>query len=102
MLYSYNICGQMFCKSRAGERESMIDPDLKREINWYIDEKIEEHNTANQKEFKRLRDGQLKIEADISGVESRLTVEVQSVREASEIAHKEIIERLARLEQRLS
>ena len=80
----------------------MIDPDLKREINWYIDEKIEEHNTANQKEFKRLRDGQLKIEADISGVESRLTVEVQSVREASEIAHKEIIERLARLEQRLS
>lgn len=101
----------------------MIDPDLKREINWYIDEQIEKHNTANQEQFQMLRDGQLKIEADlgdlesrlsaeigsvesrlsaeIGSVESRLSAEIQAVRAASETAHKEIIERLARLEQRL-
>lgn len=88
----------------------MIEPDLKREINWYIDEQIEKHNEANQRQFQMLRDGQLKIEADvggvetklmgeIGGVETRLIDEIRAVRAASDTAHKEIIERLERLEQ---
>ena len=76
----------------------MIEPDLKREINWYIDEEIDKHNDANQKQFKMLRDGQLKIEADMEGLETRLTGEIRAVRVASETAHKEIIDRLERLE----
>lgn len=63
--------------------------DWKREVHRYIDEQIEAHNTANQKEFKKLRDGQLHILAELA-----------QVLEASATAHKEIIERLERLEQK--
>ena len=100
----------------------MIDSDWKSEVHRYIDEGIDAHNTANQKEFKLLhqaiRDGRLKTEADISSTESRLTEKIdsaesrltekiESVRAASETAHKSILEtlddiiaRLDRLEKR--
>ena len=74
------------------------EEEWKREVHAYIDEQIEKHNTANQKEFRALRDGQLKLEADVAGVEERLTGEIRKVLAASAKAHKEIIERLERLE----
>lgn len=66
------------------------EDEWKREVHTYIDEQIEKHNTANQREFQLLRDGQLKLSA-----------EIQTVLEASATAHKEIIERLERLESKL-
>ena len=63
-----------------------------------IEADIEAHNTANQKEFRQIRDGQLKVEADIDGLESRLTAKIEQVLAASATAHKEILERLERLE----
>ncbi len=85
------------------------DHEWKREVHSYIDEQIEEHNTANQREFERLRDGQLalqsdissletKVTADISSLETTLTSEIRSVLAASAEAHQEIIARLERLE----
>ncbi len=78
--------------------------EWKREVNRYIDEKIEAHNTANQNKFRALRDGQIKIEADIA----ELGQEVRATRHASETAHKsiqgtqkEILEHLKRLDDRL-
>lgn len=74
------------------------EDEWKREVHTYIDEQIEKHNAANQKEFRALRDGQLKLEADIAGVEERLTGEIRKVLAASASAHEDIIERLERLE----
>lgn len=74
------------------------EDEWKREVHAYIDEQIEKHNTANQREFRALRDGQLKLEADMAGVENRLTGEIRKVLAASAEAHEEIIERLERLE----
>ena len=87
---------------------NMSEHEWKREVHRYIDEQIEKHNDANQKEFQQLRDGQLgivasmdELETSMTGVESRLTGEIQSVRAASDTAHKEIIARLERLEKKL-
>lgn len=78
--------------------DHISEDEWKREVHAYIDEQIENHNSANQKEFRTLRDGQLKLEVDIAGVEDRLTGEIRKVLAASAEAHKEIIERLERLE----
>ena len=83
--------------------------EWKREVHDYINEQIEDHNTANQREFKRLRNGQLALESDISSLETKvtadirslettLTSEIRSVLAASAEAHQEIIARLERLE----
>ena len=96
------------------------DHEWKREVHEYIDEQIEEHNTANQREFQRLRDGQLALQSDISNLETKMTADISSletkvtadlgdlattltseirlVRDASAEAHQEIIARLERLE----
>ena len=79
----------------------LFEHEWKREVHRYIDEQIEKHNEANQKQFDKLRDGQLKIEADMESMETRLTGEIHSVLAASNTAHKEIIARLERLEQKL-
>ena len=72
------------------DKDDVFEQEWKREVHSYIDEQIEKHNAANQKGFKALRDGQLKLEADIG-----------NVLEASATAHKEIIDRLERLESKL-
>lgn len=74
------------------------DHEWKREVHSYVDKQIEAHNTANQREFQRLRDGQLALQGDIGSLETNLTSEVRSVKDASAEAHKEIIARLERLE----
>lgn len=83
--------------------------EWKREVHEYINEQIEKHNDANQREFQRLRDGQLSLQADISNLETKVTAdigslkttltgEIRSVLAASAEAHQEIIARLERLE----
>lgn len=70
--------------------DELPENEWKREVHTYIDKQIDAHNTANQEEFKRLRDGQLKLESDIA-----------AVLDASATAHSEIISRLDRLERKL-
>lgn len=68
--------------------------DWKHEIHGYIDSQFEKFNEANQQEFQALRDGQLRLEAG----QKQLSNDVAQVLAASATAHKEIIERLERLE----
>ena len=70
--------------------DELPENEWKREVHTYIDKQIDAHNTANQEEFKRLRDGQLKLESDIA-----------AVLDASATAHSEIISPLDRLERKL-
>jgi len=55
------------------------DHEWKREVHSYIDEQIEKHNTANQREFERLRDGQLALQSDISSLETKVTADISSL-----------------------
>ena len=78
----------------------MLDMDRsewQREVNRHIDEQIEKHNTANQNEFRLLRDGQTTMLSDIK----KLDCKVDATKAASETAHKEIIERLEQIDARL-
>ena len=79
----------------------MSDADWKREVHEYIDEQIESHNDANERRFKVLRDGQLKIEADMNKLDKNLTDGLEVVRTASEKAHGQILETLSDISARL-
>ena len=79
----------------------MSDGDWKREVHEYIDEQIEAHNDANERRFKVLRDGQLKIEADMEQLETNLTDGLEGVRVASETAHVQILATLSDISARL-
>lgn len=82
----------------------MLDDDIKREIHEYIDAGIDKHNEANQRQFKALRAGQLKLEVDMESLaegQKGLSKEIQSVRAASETAHTAILAHLGRIDSRL-
>ncbi len=92
----------------------MLDMDRsewQREVNRHIDEQIEKHNTANQNEFRLLRDGQTtmlsdikKLDCKVDGLDRKvygLDRKVDATKAASETAHKEIIERLEQIDARL-
>ncbi len=85
----------------------MLDMDRsewQREVNRHIDEQIEKHNTANQNEFRLLRDGQTTMLSDIKKLDCKvdgLDRKVDATKAASETAHKEIIERLEQIDARL-
>lgn len=72
-----------------------------REFNRKFDERIEAHNSANQREFRALRDGQLTLRADIENLETNLTEEIRGVRTASETAHTQILSTLDEINARL-
>ena len=71
------------------------------EFDRKFDERFERHNAANQRGFQALRDGQLKLRADIENLEANLTVEIREVRTASETAHTQILSTLDEINARL-